>query len=172
LGNWAATKGKESIESTDVKENLYNAAGATRLANANKVTRSLSTKMGHLWEVVSQLSPYAINPEAEFGNLKIKGVDIIALNYNTSELEYIQLKTKKDTLTAGQKSRVVNELKIHDNPVFCAAFDLGPWHFISKEVPRSSGEGYWRRIGMDYEMVKKYTYEMIGDLEEKYFKTE
>ena len=48
------------------------------LVTSNSVTRSLSTKMGILWEEIADISPYVIIPEFEFG-IKIKGIDIIIL---------------------------------------------------------------------------------------------
>ena len=166
MDHWRDTKGKESIFSSDTKQNPYKLAGAFRLANANRVTRSLSTKMGGLWEHLAQLSPYAINPEIEFGGLKIQGVDLVVLNYNTGKLEHIQLKTKRDTLTGSQAPRSKTELGIHENPVFCAAFDLGPWNFNSPEIPRAAGAEFWLRIGIDYDLFERLTIKMIKELED------
>jgi len=165
MDNWKNTKGKDSISKIELKQNPYTMVGANLLANANAVTRSLSTKMGELWELLAQMSPYAINPEIEFDGLKIQGIDLIALNYNTHILEYIQLKTKRDTLTGSQSPRSKTELSIHDNPVFCAAFDLGPWNFNSEEIPRVCGAEFWERIGIEYDIFTELVKEMILGLE-------
>ena len=47
-------------------KNIYELAGAVKLAGANKATRSLSTTMGLLWERIADISPHTINPESEF----------------------------------------------------------------------------------------------------------
>lgn len=102
-------------------KNLYEMSGAIKLSFANKVTRNLSTTMGLLWERMATVSPYAVNPELEFG-VKIKGIDLISKNIATGIVEYQQLKTQHNTLTGSQKGRSAQELSIHDNPVFCACF--------------------------------------------------
>ena len=167
MENWKETKGIESIKSVKSNVNLFTASGADTLANANKATRSLNTKMGLLWEKIAQLSPHAINPENEF-DLKIKGIDIICLNYSTGDLEYIQLKTQKNTLTGSQKGRSERELSIHDNPVFCTAFPFSTWTFRSDYVPQFSGADFWGRIGMDYQLVRETAFEMIRGLDSMY----
>lgn len=145
-------------------KNLYELAGASKLAGANKVTRNLSTTMGLLWERIANISPYAVNPEIEF-NLKIKGVDLISKNKQTNVVEYQQLKTKHDTLTGSQKGRSVSELEIHDNPVFCACFSLGNWNFNDPNIPRISGAAFWSRIGIDYSTFEDRVKSLIVDLE-------
>ena len=82
---------KQAIPTEDMLvrslKNLYEMSGAVKLAFANKATRNLSTTMGLLWERIASISPYAVNPEIEF-NLKIKGIDLIAKNINTGNIEY------------------------------------------------------------------------------------
>lgn len=145
-------------------KNLYELAGAEKLASANKATRNLSTTMGLLWERIANISPYAVNPEIEF-NIKIKGVDLISKNKLTNVIEYQQLKTKHDTLTGSQKSRSVSELEIHENPVFCACFSLGAWTFNDPDIPRISGPAFWNRIGIDYSIFEDKVKSLFVDLE-------
>jgi hypothetical protein len=52
--------------------------------------------MGSLWEKISNISPYIINPEFEFG-IKITGIDILLFSEET--VNFAQLKTLKGTLT-------------------------------------------------------------------------
>lgn len=77
--------------------------------------------MGKLWEEISSISPYVIIPELEFGE-KLTGVDIVILSEET--VYFAQLKTQKNTLTGSQAPRAKKELGIHDNSLFCAAFNL------------------------------------------------
>lgn len=145
-------------------ENVYQLAGAVKLSAANKATRNLSTTMGLLWERIANISPYAINPETEF-NIKIKGVDLISQNMETGKIEYQQLKTQRNTLTGSQKGRSIAELSLHENPVFCACFSLGSWTFNHAEIPRISGEQFWQRIGIDYEIFERAVKDLMIDLE-------
>lgn len=145
-------------------ENVYQLAGAVKLSAANKATRNLSTTMGLLWERIANISPYAINPETEF-NIKIKGVDLISQNMETRKIEYQQLKTQRNTLTGSQKERSIAELSLHENPVFCACFSLGSWTFNHVEIPRISGEQFWQRIGIDYEIFERAVKDLMIDLE-------
>ena len=128
----------------------------------------LSTTMGLLWERLASISPYAINPEIEF-NLKIKGIDLISLNVDTNEIEYQQLKTQHNTLTGSQKGRSVQELIIHDNPVFCACLaNNSSWTFSHPDIPRVSGEDFWHRIGISYDVFLKSVQELVLELENEY----
>ena len=145
-------------------KNIYELAGAVKLAGANKATRNLSTTMGLLWERIANISPHAINPEIEF-HLKIKGVDLISRNIENGNIEYQQLKTKRDTLTGSQKGRSVSELEIHENPVFCTCFSLGPWTFNDNNIPRVSGPEFWGRIGIDYSIFEMKVKQLVIDLE-------
>ena len=165
----SSVKNKDSREDIlSNSKNLYEISGAVNLAAANKITRSLSTTMGHLWERIALISPYAISPELEF-NIKIKGIDLIILNCRTQVIEYLQLKTMKDTLTGSQKSRSVKELMIHDNPVFCACFTTSSgWTFNHVTIPRVHGEEFWSRIGIPYEIVLSNVKKLILELEKEY----
>jgi hypothetical protein len=151
-------------------KNIYEMSGAVKLAFANKTTRMLSTSMGMLWERLASISPYAINPEIEFG-LRIKGIDLIVLNKNKSAqvIEYQQLKTQHNTLTGSQTTRSVEELKIHANPVFCAVFaNNSSWTFNHPNIQRASGDDFWSRIGISYEFFLKHAKKLILELEQEY----
>lgn len=150
-------------------KNIYEFGGAFKLASANSITRSLSTAMGTCWETIANVSPHAINPELEFG-LKITGIDLIAKNIYTNEIEYLQLKTQKNTLTGSQGPRSASELLLHEHPVFCAAFSFSQWTFSCKDVPRAAGKEFWNRIGMDYELVKAEVFPLIQKFEEEFIK--
>jgi multidrug efflux pump subunit AcrA (membrane-fusion protein) len=72
-------RGRLEVQNAAVEKaptNLYELAGAKRLASSNAVTRHLSTRMGHLWERLARISPYAVSPELDFG-VVIRGIDII-----------------------------------------------------------------------------------------------
>jgi hypothetical protein len=150
-------------------KNLYEISGAVKLSFANKATRNLSTTMGLLWERLANISPYSINPESEFG-VKIKGIDLISRNIHTDVIEYQQLKTQHNTLTGSQKQRSVEELSIHQNPVFCACFSTnGSWTFNHPNIPRVSGREFWSRIGINYdEVLLPVAREFITKVETEY----
>ncbi len=148
-------------------KNPYELSGAVKLSFANKATRSLSTTMGLLWEKIANISPMAINPEIEFA-ITIKGIDLIARNIDTGEIEYQQLKTQRNTLTGSQTGRSVEELSIHENPVFCACFSLNSWTFNHHTIPRVSGEEFWRRIGIDYSIFEGEVKKLILNIEREY----
>ncbi|MBW4447454.1 MAG: hypothetical protein KME38_11440 [Spirirestis rafaelensis WJT71-NPBG6] len=86
---------KATLENCPNPRNLFELCGAKLLVTSNSVTRSLSTRMGNLWEQISNISPYVIIPEIEFG-IKITGIDIIIFNNDISY--FAQLKTLKGTL--------------------------------------------------------------------------
>ena len=153
---------KEFLKSS---KNLYEMCGAVQLSFANGVTRNLSTTMGLLWERLASISPYAINTEFEF-NIKIKGIDLIAKNFSTCNIEYQQLKTQHNTLTGSHKERSVEELLLHDNPVFCASFtNNSKWTFSHPSIPRVSGVNFWSRIGIPYDLVLDKLQALILELE-------
>lgn len=154
-----------SIFEADGNENIFSMSDAPNLHFANKVTRSLSTRLGNLWENIASISPYAINPEQVF-NFKIKGIDLIIVNRNTSDLEYIQLKTTRGTLTGSQITRAGTELSIHQCPVFAAAFDITPWTFNHDTIPRVAGEQFWGRIGIDYDVVRNEVIQFIRRIDD------
>ena len=146
-------------------KNIYEMAGASKLAFANMVTRNISTTTGLFWEKLAALSPYSINPEREF-NLKIKGIDLISMNCYTGVIEYQQLKTQHNTLTGSQVPRTIEELQIHINPIFCASFtNNSSWTFNHHTIPKVSGADFWNRIGIDYVILRQKALELIRDLE-------
>lgn len=150
-------------------KNAYELAGAKELAFANKITRNLSTTMGNLWEKLADISPYAVNPDIEFG-IKVKGIDILCKNINSAELESIQLKTTKNTLTGSQSGRTNSELRLHSNPKFAAAFDVARgWTFQNDpNVEKIAGAQFWNRIGMNYDIVYEEVVLAIKQLEAKF----
>ncbi|BAY21531.1 hypothetical protein NIES2100_12860 [Calothrix sp. NIES-2100] len=142
--------------------NLFELCGAKLLVTSNSVTRSLSTKMGRLWEEITDISPYVIIPEFEFG-IKIKGVDIILV---TEELiKFAQLKTLKGTLTGSQTNRAKKELGIYDKPLFIAVFDLGDWTFNDPRIPRIAGKAFWNKIHMEYDLVENHVRNMLQKID-------
>lgn len=157
---------KTIIESHPNPTNLFQLSGATLLANSNSITRTLSTRMGSLWEKISNISPYFIVPDFEFG-LKITGVDIILFTNNT--IKFAQLKTLKGTLTGSQAPRAKNELSIHDETLFIAAFDLGSWTFpaISK-TPRVAGKTFWEMICIDYSLIETHVKNMLQRIDKAF----
>ena len=151
--------------------NAYEMSGASELAFANRVTRNLSTTMGNLWEKLADISPYAINPDLEFG-IKIRGIDLIAKNMQNNLVEFIQLKTTKNTLSGSQSGRANDELLLHPNPVFAAAFDVNQnWTYKNDEnIIRICGKEFWARIGMDYDLVFQIVTNTIRQLEDEFVK--
>jgi len=156
---------EESIKSS---KNLYEMFGATNLACASNATREISTTMGLLWEKIANISPYAVNPELEFG-IKVKGIDLISKNIHTNEVEYQQLKTQKNTLTGSQKSRSIEELTLHQNSRFCACFlTTASWTFNSDEVDKVVGDEFWSIIGISYGVLLAKVEVLFQDLETEY----
>ena len=149
------------------KGNMYALAGATELSFANKITRTISTSLGGLWERIADISPYALDPDMETG-IRLKGIDIIAVNTTDNELEFIQLKTTNNTLSGSQSDRTNAELRLHDNPVFAACFQTKTsWTYkAAKNVNRIAGAEFWERIGMDYGVVVEEVSGLILELED------
>lgn len=146
--------------------NLFELSGATLLITSNSVTRTLSTKMGHLWEKIANISPYVIIPESEFG-INIKGIDLII--YNDNKVSFAQLKTLKGTLTGSQTGRAIRELIIHENPLFLVAFDLGRWTFpLRSDIPRIAGKAFWEKIHMDYNLVEGNVITMLQRIDKAF----
>ncbi|WP_334965527.1 hypothetical protein [Nostoc sp.] len=143
-------------------KNLFELCGAKLLVTSNSATRSLSTTMGNLWEKISNISPYIINPELEFG-IKITGIDIIIFSEET--VKFAQLKTLKGTLTGSQAPRAKKELTIHQNPLFIAAFNLGQWTFNAPNIPRIAGQAFWEQIHMDYNIVESHVRNMLQKID-------
>jgi len=146
--------------------NIFELCGAKLLVTSNSVTRTLSTKMGRLWEEISDISPYVIIPEFEFG-IKITGVDIVILSEEI--VKFAQLKTQKGTLTGSQIPRAKAELSIHENPLFIAAFDLGSWTFpISPKIPRIAGKAFWDKIHLDYDLIENNVRNMLQRIDKTF----
>jgi hypothetical protein len=146
-------------------QNLFELCGAKLLVTSNSVTRSLSTTMGSLWEKISNISPYIINPELEFG-IKITGIDIIL--FSEEAVKFAQLKTLKGTLTGSQAPRAKKELSIHQNSLFIAAFNLGKWTFNDSKIPRIAGKPFWEQIHMDYNLVENHVRNMLQKIDKAF----
>ncbi|MFN6034806.1 MAG: hypothetical protein ACK48B_12360, partial [Dolichospermum sp.] len=154
------------IEEHPNPSNLFELCGAKLLVTSNSVTRSLSTTMGSLWENISNISPYIINREFEFG-IKITGIDILLFSEET--VKFAQLKTLKGTLTGSQVPRAKKELSIHENPLFIAAFDLGKWTFSNRSnIPRIAGKKFWNMICMDYDLVENHIRDMLQKIDKSF----
>ncbi len=69
-------KKKLMLDNYPNHSNLFELCGAKLLVTSNSFNRSLITRMGRLWEDISNISPYVIISEYEFG-VKITGVDLI-----------------------------------------------------------------------------------------------
>ncbi|MDB9485720.1 hypothetical protein PN492_04025 [Dolichospermum circinale CS-537/01] len=148
--------------------NIFELCGAKLLVTSNSVTRSLNTKMGSLWEKISNISPYIINPEFEFG-IKITGIDIII--FSEKKVRFAQLKTLKVTLTGSQSPRSKKELNIHENPLFIAAFNLGKWTFPfpnEYNIPRIAGKEFWNMIYIDYDIFEKNIRDMLQKIDQAF----
>ncbi|AVH64484.1 hypothetical protein CDG77_08360 [Nostoc sp. 'Peltigera membranacea cyanobiont' 213] len=145
--------------------NLFELCGAKLLVTSNSVTRSLSTKMGVLWEEIANISPYVIIPEFEFG-IKITGIDIIL--FSEEQVKFAQLKTLKGTLTGSQVPRAKHELSIHQNPLFIAAFNLGDWTFNDSKIPRIAGKVFWEKIHMDYNLIENHVRNMLQKIDKAF----
>jgi hypothetical protein len=167
--NWLKADFENKNQSTDHHPNpcnLFELCGAKLLVTSNSVTRSLSTRMGSLWEKISNISPYIINPEVEFG-IKITGIDILIFSGET--VRFAQLKTLKGTLTGSQVKRSRKELIIHENPLFIAAFDLGKWTFTeNSEIDRIAGKAFWDMIYMDYYLVENHVRKMLQRIDQEF----
>lgn len=159
-------KTKQIIENHPNPINLFELSGAQLLANSNSITRTLSTRMGSLWEKISNISPYVIVPDFEFA-LKITGVDIIL--FTNSTVKFAQLKTLKGTLTGSQAPRAKNELSIHDETLFIAAFDLGSWTFpVTSKTPRVAGKAFWEMINIDYSVIETHAKNMLQRIDKAF----
>lgn len=147
--------------------NLYQMSGATDFAKINLILRSLSTKMGSLWENIADCSNISIGAEKEF-DIKINGIDIIFLKDN--KLHYSQIKTLEGTLTGSQVPRSIEELSMHENSYFVSAFETGTsWTFNSETIKRIKGKEFWSLIDLDYNFILKEVKKMIKEIEDSYY---
>lgn len=163
---WINDSFSESSYAPGNSKNIYELSDARIIANANKISRYISTKMGTLWEELAAISPYVVDPETDFGVI-ITGIDAIVLD---EKLLYAQLKTQKNTLTGSQKPRSVAELTLHDNPLFVACIDTNcSWTFSSTPgITRLLGKEFWDLIGMDYELLIMLVARMVRLIEREY----
>lgn len=157
-----------NLENNSNPKNIYELSQTHAFTVPNQIIRSLNAKLGLFWENLASLSPYTVNPETEFG-LKIKGVDIIAKNKLTDNIEYTQIKTQKNTLTGSQSARVNEELSIHNNPVFAACFPLSSWTYTAlPSIEKIAGSAFFDRIGIDYDNFQTAAKDLIISCEKIY----
>ena len=150
----------------EIPTNLYQMSGANDFAKINLILRSLSTRMGHLWEDIATSSALAISTEKEF-DIKINGVDIIFIK--NKKPYYAQIKTLEGTLTGSQVSRSISELSMHKNSYFVSAFETGTsWTFNSDKIKRLLGKEFWSMIDLDYDFILEEVKSMIKDIEDIY----
>jgi hypothetical protein len=148
--------------------NLYQMSGAIDFAKINLILRSLSTCMGKLWEDIADCSMLTISTEKEF-DIKINGIDIIFIK--EKKIFYAQIKTLEGTLTGSQVPRSIEELSIHKNSYFVAAFETGTdWTFNSDKIQRLKGKEFWSLIELDYDHILNEVKKMIKDIENAYYK--
>ena len=148
--------------------NLYQMSGAIDFAKINLILRSLSTCMGKLWEDIADCSMLTISTEKEF-DIKINGIDIIFVK--EKKIFYAQIKTLEGTLTGSQVPRSIEELSIHKNSYFVAAFETGTdWTFNSDKIQRLKGKEFWSLIELDYDHILNEVKKMIKDIENAYYK--
>lgn len=152
----------------EIPTNLYQMSGAIDFAKINLILRSLSTCMGKLWEDIADCSTSTISTEKEF-DIKIKGIDIIFIK--KKKIFYTQIKTLEGTLTGSQVPRSIEELSIHKNSYFVAAFETGTaWTFNSDKIVRLKGKEFWSLIELDYDHILNEVKKMIKDIENAYYK--
>ncbi|HEY9665542.1 MAG TPA: hypothetical protein V6C91_01995 [Coleofasciculaceae cyanobacterium] len=148
--------------------NLYEMSGAAVFVESNSISRNLSTTMGDLWETIANISPYAVNPERDFG-LKITGIDSIILSGGKGAPVFVQIKTQRNTLTGSQAPRSRRELELHQHRLFAAAFCTGGgWTFSSMTIPRVCGAEFWTMVELNYELLKFHVKQMILKIQSAY----
>jgi hypothetical protein len=144
---------EEALHRTGARspKNLFQLVGATELAKANGLSRTVSTSLGQAWEDIACLSPNVLSPQRDL-SIRLKGVDVVILNDDV--LMHVQIKTQRNTLTGSQRTRSIRELSCYANPVFAAAFSVGQWTISpSKGLQIVSGAEFWSLIGLDYDTI-------------------
>jgi hypothetical protein len=148
-------------------KNFFELVGAERLAKANQLSRTVSTSLGKAWEDIACLSPQVVSPQRDLA-IRLKGVDIVAVD--KSALLHVQIKTQRNTLTGSQRTRSIRELGCYANPVFAAAFSVGPWTISPVPGLRIvAGDEFWSLIGLDYEAICAVAKIEILKLEKRLF---
>ncbi|MDB9314496.1 hypothetical protein PN462_15395 [Spirulina sp. CS-785/01] len=152
--------------------NIFEYAGSENLYLSSIYTRFISENLGHKLEDIANISQQVFIPEKEL-NLSLKGIDLII--YDQGLIKYAQLKTKKDTLTGSQRSRSVDELKIHPHSMFVAALDMGkswnPSPKIAKanQIELLAGEDFWSLIGLDYTVILNKLSKVINEIDKELY---
>lgn len=148
-------------------KNLFQLVGATELAKANRLSRTVSTSLGQAWEDIACLSPSVLSPQRDL-SVRLKGVDIVVLDDDV--LMHVQIKTQRNTLTGSQRTRSIRELSCYANPVFAAAFSVGQWTISpSRGLRIVSGDDFWSLIGLDYDTICAEAKREILKLEQHLF---
>jgi len=148
------------------KKNIFQLVGANRLALSQKHTRTITEKLGHLFEEIAYISPNCISPENDFGT-NLVGVDLL-IHRDKNVLIQCQLKSNRNTLTGSQAPRVKEELKSHKNPYFAAALDtdVGWTSGAMMGITRVAGKEFWDLINMPYDLIISCLKDFINKLEE------
>ena len=165
---------RKSIETQKINfKNIFEYSGSENLYLSNIYTRFITENLGHKFEDIAHISNKVFIPEKEI-NLKIKGIDFI-INHNGS-IRYVQLKTKKDTLTGSQSTRSIDELRIHKGSIFAAALNMGKSWTLSKEkaelfnIERLAGEDFWRLIDIDYQIILSKLAKVMKEIDKELYK--
>jgi hypothetical protein len=83
---------------------------------------NITNKIPRLWKKISNISPYIIVPEFEFG-IKIAGVDVVL--FSEGNIKFTQLKTQINTLNSYQACQEEQEkLNTYENYLFALAFNI------------------------------------------------
>ncbi len=145
-------------------KSLFEIVGAKELAIAQKHNRSITEKMGHLFENYAVVSPVVFSPEDHYG-ITIQGVDFIAFINN--EITYCQMKTNKNTLTGSQVPRTKEELLVFEKSWFVSAIDsYAPWSLSSLHgIDRIAGNEFWSIVNIPYELVIESVTTLILEIE-------
>jgi 2-polyprenyl-3-methyl-5-hydroxy-6-metoxy-1,4-benzoquinol methylase len=102
-----------------------------------------------------------ISTEKEF-DIKINGTDIIFVK--EKKIFYAQIKTLEGTLTGSQVPRSIEELSIHKNSYFVAAFETGTdWTFNSDKIQRLKGKEFWSLIELDYDHILNEVKKIVSE---------
>lgn len=153
-----------NTKAAQIVRNFYDLVEAPKLAEANRLSRLVSTHLGAAWEEMAALSHLAMRPEE-----RILGVDIVLLE--GERLRHTQIKTQKNTLTGSQVTRSREELELHDFPLFAAAFGVANWTFNAPNIDRVTDGEFWdKKLGISHKLVRKVASQYVGEIEKALFK--
>ena len=134
------------------------------MAIAQKHNRSITERMGHMFEKYAAVSPFVFSPEDHYG-IKAAGVDLIVLQNN--DIIYCQMKTNKNTLTGSQDGRSKEELLLYNKAWFISAINSSvSWTFKAHDkIERKAGKEFWPLISIPYELVMESVKTLILEIE-------